>query len=416
MSKFFNNDRPVFREIFLSDENRKLRIILLCVFLGIGVVAIATGISDFLNVDPGWQEVEVIAEGVNCSEDFTLQYYFTDSGAAATAIQKDIISIYSDACHKAYQLFTPEQAFEGVNNIYAINHAPNTELTVDPVLYDAFALLEEYGSRNAFLGPVYQVYDNIFFSQTDDEAAYWDPEKDPESAAFVQQAVTFAQDPQEIRLELLGDNRVMLHVSEDYLQFAQDNEIDAFVDFHWMTNAFIIDYFADLLLEKDYTKGFIVSNDGYTRNLSSGTDFSFNLLARNGKTVYPAGTMVYNTPTNFVFLRDFTITQDDELWYYDYADGATVTSYVDITDGMDKSATSQLIAYSGQQGCARMLMEILPVFVNDSLDTAALADLTQNEIYTIWSEDFTLFHTQKDLRVQTLLDDGKVKYTTQWYE
>ena len=67
MKLFRKKEKPVFREIFLSDENRKLRIILLCVFLGIAVVAIATGLMDFLSVDPGWQEVECLSDGVNCS-------------------------------------------------------------------------------------------------------------------------------------------------------------------------------------------------------------------------------------------------------------------------------------------------------------------------------------------------------------
>ena len=416
MSLFSKKDGPVFREIFLSDENRRLRIILLCVFLGIGVVAIGTGISEFLNVDPGWQEVEVVAEGVNCSNDFTLQYYFTDSGAAASAIQKDIISIYSDASHKAFQLFTPDQAFDGMNNIYAINHNPNTELTVDPVLYNAFALMEEYGNRNLFLGPVYQMYDNIFFSQSPEDAAYWDPERDPDSAAFVQQVLAFAQDPQAISMQLLGDNRVMLQISREYLLFAQENEIDTLVDFHWMTNAFVIDYFAELLLEKNYTQGFLVSNDGYTRNLSTGTEFSFNLLDKQEQTVYPAGTMVYDRPTNFVFLRSFALTQDDNTRYYTYEDGTTVTSYVDLGDGMDKTATSQLVAYSEESGCARMLMEVCPIFVADTLDTGALSALAQKQIYTVWGEDFTLLHTEKDIRIPKLLDDGTVRYTTQWYE
>lgn len=416
MSLFSKKEKPVFREIFLSDENRKLRIILLCVFLGIGVVAIGTGISDFLNVDPGWQEVEVLADGVNCGDDFTLQYYFTDSGAAATGIQKDLVRIYSDASHKAFQLFTPDQAVEGMNNIYAINHNPNKELTVDPVLYNAFALMEEYGNRNLFLGPVYQMYDNIFFSQSADDAAYWDPERDADSAAFLQQVLAFAQDPQAISIKLLGDNRVTLQVSQEYLDFAQENEIDTLVDFHWMTNAFIIDYFADLLLEKNYTQGFLVSNDGFTRNLSTGTEFSFNLLDKQDKTVYPAGTMVYDRPTNFVFLRSFTLTQDDSTRYFTYEDGTTVTSYVDLSDGMDKSATSQLVAYSEESSCARILLEVCPIYVTDTLDTAALKALAQKQIYTIWGEDFTLLHTQKDIRIPKILDDGTVRYTTRWYE
>ena len=133
---------------------------------------------DFLNVDSGWQEVEPLCDGVNCAEDFTLQYYFADSGASATAIQKNLISIYSDAAEKAYWLFTPDQQTQEYSNVYTINHNPNREIVVDPVLYEAFSLLAEHENRDIYLGPIYQQYDNIFFSTDDAQAAYWDPNLD----------------------------------------------------------------------------------------------------------------------------------------------------------------------------------------------------------------------------------------------
>lgn len=410
MSLFSKKERPVFRELFLSDEHRKLRIILLCVFLGIGIVAISVGLMDFLNVDSGWQEVEPLCDGVNCAEDFTLQYYFADSGASATAIQKDLISIYSDAAEKAYWLFTPDQQTQEYSNVYTINHNPNREIVVDPVLYEAFSLLAEHENRDIYLGPIYQQYDNIFFSTDDAQAAYWDPNLDEESRQYVAQLSEFARDEDAVDLQLLGNNTVMLKLSEEYAAFAAENEIENYIDFHWMRNAFIIDYFADLCLEKGYTKGFIASVDGYTRNLNSGVSFSFNLLNRLDATIYPAAVMQYDTPLSIVHLRNYPITQEDTRRFYRYESGRITSAYVELSSGLDTTATSDLVGYSSTAGCAEVMVQTAPAFIGEQLHTQQLTQLTQSDIYSIWYEDFTICHTQQDLQLVRVLSDGNVNY------
>lgn len=412
MKLFRKKEKPVFREIFLSDENRKLRIILLCVFLGIAVVAIATGLMDFLSVDPGWQEVECLSDGVNCSQDFTLQYYFADSGAAATAVQKDLTNLYTEAAHKAYWMFTPDAADTENSNVYAINHSPNEAVTVDPVLYDAFALLQSYGSRNLYLGPVYQVYNNVFFSGDADQAAYWDPDRDADSAAYVAELMDFIRDEKAVSLKLLGENKVMLQVSDAYLAFAQENEIDTFIDFHWMTNAFIIDYFAQLMTQKGYTKGFIASYDGYTRNLNEGTDFSLNLFDKAGDTILPVGEMVYNKPISIVYLRSYPMSQQDGNRWFVYEDGSVTTSYVSPLDGMDQCASAQLVSYSYGSGCAQLLLEIAPVFIADSFDTQALQALVEEGVQSIWCSDAVICHTDAQLILKDLLQDENYSYSS----
>ena len=51
------------------------------------------------------------------------------------------------------------------------------------------------------------------------------------------------------RVELLGENRVKLTVSESYLAFIREYEIDTLADFSWMRNAFAADYIARVLQE-----------------------------------------------------------------------------------------------------------------------------------------------------------------------
>ncbi len=411
MKLFSNRERPVFREIFISDENRKLRIILLCVFLGIAVVAIGAGITDFLNVDPGWQEVEALADGVNCAQDFTFQYCFSNKGSEATLIQKDLVAMYSDATEKAYWMFTPDQPDAGNTNVYAINHSVGKEVSVDPVLYHALSTMEESGMRYLYLGPVYAYYDNIFYSADEVQAQYWDP-TEPENAQYLQELAGFVRDENSVRLEFLGDNRVRLQVSEEYAAFARENEIENFIDFHWMRNAFIIDYFAKLCLDKGYTDGYIVSWDGYTRNLSEGTDFSFNLFNRVGSTIFPAGTMVYNVPTAIVALRDYPMLSRDTAYYHTGSQGV-ISCHLDPRDGANRCAATDLVSYSTGLGCGDILMRIAPVYITAELDEQALTGLAETGIESIWYEDFVIRHTQKDLRVVDVLNQEDCSYTVE---
>ena len=263
----------------VSEKNKKLRQILIVVLLAVAVVSITTGIMSLLNKESGWQKVEITTEARNCSQNFIFQYNFSGSGAEATALNKQLEAAYSDASVKAYQLFTPDEGFEGVNNVYYINRHPNEEIVVDPVLYDAFAKLE--GTRYLYLGPVYAHYNNLIFNASDAYVQQLDPTLNGDATADILSMAHYAADEAAVRLELLGENRVKLHVSQTYLAFAKGEEIgENFLDFSYLTNAFIIDYFADTMQALGLTEGYFASVDGYTRNLDSKNTFHFNIFDR----------------------------------------------------------------------------------------------------------------------------------------
>ena len=91
----------------LSEKNKSLRLIAAIALFVIGVVGITLGITRALNQDTGWQRVQVEPQERNCSDQFILQYNFAGSGAQATAVSQKLQTAYSQACVKAYQLFTP---------------------------------------------------------------------------------------------------------------------------------------------------------------------------------------------------------------------------------------------------------------------------------------------------------------------
>ena len=412
MSLFRKNpDRP--QTIELSEANQKSRLILICVLVVIAAVAFTAGVMSFVKGDPGWRTIEVTTGEVNCSEEFVFKYYFPSTRGAASAANKQIVSLYTEATQKAYWLFNADEVHSEIKNIAYLNRHPNETVTVDPVLYNALEMLEGSGGRHLYLAEVYSQYDNVFLSETDGEAATQDPARSEEIKDYVNQILAFSNDPSHVSLELLENYQVRLTVSDAYQTFAQENEFTNFIDFHWTKNAFIIDYFAQLMIDAGYTDGYIGSYDGFTRNLMTNKEpFSFNVFDRIENGIELVARMEYDEPMSIVFLRNYPMANLDRWHYYIYADGTGATAYIDTADGLSKTAATNLVSYAGgNTGCAEILMQMIPTYVSDTLDEMALQSMTEHQIFSIWCQDATVFYNDPDLHLLDLMNQDGLKYT-----
>ena len=412
MSLFRKNpDRP--QTIELSEANQKSRLILICVLVVIAAVAFTAGVMSFVKGDPGWRTIEVTTGEVNCSEEFVFKYYFPSTRGAASAANKQIVSLYTEATQKAYWLFNADEVHSEIKNIAYLNRHPNETVTVDPVLYNALEMLEGSGGRHLYLAEVYSQYDNVFLSETDGEAATQDPARSEEIKDYVNQILAFSNDPSHVSLELLENYQVRLTVSDAYQTFAQENEFTNFIDFHWTKNAFIIDYFAQLMIDAGYTDGYIGSYDGFTRNLMTNKEpFSFNVFDRIENGIELVARMEYDEPMSIVFLRNYPMANLDRWHYYIYADGTGATAYIDTADGLSKTAAANLVSYAGgNTGCAEILMQMIPTYVSDTLDEMALQSMTEHQIFSIWCQDATVFYNDPDLQLLDLMNQDGLKYT-----
>lgn len=405
-----NMNLPKVEKIELSTSNITIRAIAVGVLILIAVISFGVAIREFFNVQPGWQEITVESDTVNCSTDFIFNYDFTDYGGDASAAYKLLTSLYSEACEDAFRIFTKDVSEEGVYNLAYLNSHVNETVTVDETLYEALALITESGSRHLYLAPVYVEYNRVFTSSSAEEASWYDPAQNPEILAYIQELAAFCNDPEMIDLELLDNNQVCLYVSESYLSYAEENQLDAFLDFGWMTNAFIIDYLADRLIEKGYTCGYLSSYDGFTRNLDTrGNSYSFNLFDDKRTTVYVPAVLSSTEPMSIVFLRDYPLDNSDSWHYFDFGNDHIVTCYVDPADGCSKSYFDNLVSYSAEAGCAEILMEMLPSFITDEY-SSGLFDAAEDGIYTIWFEDYTLCFNQKDASIALSESGEEVGY------
>lgn len=405
-----NRDRarpkPVER-IELNEKHPGLRLVLAVVFLLIGGASLAYGVSQLFTPQSDWVTIEAGSDqGITCASEFEFLYHLGGGELSPAAEQKAVSAAYTRLCRNAFQVFHNQMEEEGVNNLYAINRHPNEELTVDGALYEALAAVERSGNRALYLGPVYERYGGVFSCWDDVQLADFDPRLSPEVAREYREYAAFANDPQAVRMELLGEGRVRLFVSREYLEFARREGVECFIDFEWMRNAFIIDYLARELAAQGYTNGVLVSYDGFVRCLDgSGEGYSLSVYDRSGEDVRAVALMAYQGPMSIVALRDYPVNAMDEARFYRLRTGEIRTPYVDIADGVARNAVSSLTGYSADKGCGEILLEMMPVYIADTLQEDALEALVRDGIDFLYCED-EVIHASQDGAVFSHIYEG----------
>lgn len=399
--------------IELSEEHVSRRLITAAALLLLGAGLLVYSFIQFLNPQSEWTAITATSGGgPSSAEDFTLLYHPGAGGTSPTAERRGVTTCYTGLARRAFQLFHADQSFEGVVNIYDLNRRPNEAVEVDPGLYAALSTVVDSGSRALYLGPMYNRYFDLFACQDDAQLVDFDPRLSTGVAAEYRELCAFANDRFAVGLELLGENRVRLKVSEDYLAYAEREGVEDFIDFSWMSNAFIADFIADGLIDQGYTHGVLTSYDGFCRNLDgSGTDYTLPLYCRRENMVYAAAELHYTGPRAFVALRDYAMSDRDGLRFYTLKNGERRTPYLDPADGLCRNALPELVCSSADLGCGAVLLRVLPVYVAEQFDTGAPDRLKGQGIDSFWWEGFALHSTDAGAELANFYSKDGVSFS-----
>ena len=176
--------KPV-KRIPLDIKNPRLRLFLVIMALAIAAGAFFIAFRNLVSVEPGWTYLEADgAVGLNVSADFRLQVELGAGNETPLTERKRLTTVYSAAAREAYTRYTTQEYVTGMNGLWYINHHPGEEIRVDERLYRSLETSLAAGNW-LYLGPVYEVWDSVWFSQEDREAAEADPRKDAELAAYL---------------------------------------------------------------------------------------------------------------------------------------------------------------------------------------------------------------------------------------
>lgn len=384
------------------------RLILAAAFLLLGAVLLAYSVMKLFSPETGWQTIQADA-GLGSGDSFTFLYQ-----VRSTAEAKGVTALYTQACQESFQLFHSGQEYDGVTNLATINRHPNEELEVDEGLYRAFSVMAAGGRRELYLGPVYERYDDIFYCQDDAQLADFDPRLSEAVREEYAAVLAYANDPRAIDLELLDGNRVRLKVSDAYLAWAEQEEIVRFIDFSWMSNAFIADYIADRLTAGGYTAGVLSSYDGFSRNLDGReVDYAYPLYARRGDAVYPPAELHYSGPMSLVRMRDYPLSQQDLRQYYKLRTGEFRTMYLDTADALCKSSVDTLLCYSREKGCAQLLLEMIPVYIAGTFREEAIPALAKAGVQSVYCREDVILYTDPEAVLEDLYAGEDIRYTVE---
>ena len=375
---------PEVERIELSQSHTGLRLILAVLALLVGAATIAYSVRGVFSRNSGWNEIAAETSEMSCAGDFSFLYELGRGEESASREYKNLVRLYSDLAVKAYQQFSLTEDPDGVHNLHYINAHPNEDISVDAMLMQALRLMTAQDGRFLYLAPIYEDCRNLFSCDTPAEAAALDPRLDAEEAAFVSEVLGFVNSGA-VSLCFPAENTVRLNVTEDYLSFAAESEIEQFLDFGVFTNAVIADAIADGLIENGYFFGYLRSCDGFCRGLGTETQLEVSVPRRLGSAVQVAGTAVLSGIQSLVILRDFPVSSD-AYNYFDLGNGQYRTAYIDPADGLCKSATDYLMCWSDGCGCTELLLRTLPVFASDNLDPQALSALSDSGIRSLWGD------------------------------
>ena len=346
--------KPV-RRIPLDIKNPRLRLFLVIMALAVAAGAFFLAFRQLVSVEPGWTVLEADgAVGLNVSADFRLQIELGAGSETPLAERKRLTTVYSAAAREAYTLYTTQEYVTGVNGLWYINHHPGEEIRVDEKLYRALETSLSAGNW-LYLGPAYEVWDSVWFSQEDREAAEADPRKDTELTGYLAQVAGFIR-AGDIRLELREDLNVCLVISDEYRAFGAENDITRWLDFGWQKNAFIIDDLADALTASGWTRAVLSSTDGFIRCLDGRGGFTLNMYADTGA-VTQIARMEYSGPASLMML--LPAPGGDRHYSYRYQDGTLRTAWISAEDGLDAQPADGLAAYADKGGCAELLCRFL---------------------------------------------------------
>ncbi len=396
---------PPVNEIELSSAHTGRKMVLIVVFLAIAAAMFVYGFMQLLRSDAGWQKIgAVTGQQPSCAEDITLQYELGAGQTSAREESRALSRLYGDACVAALRMFSNTSAWPEEHNVRYLNEHPNEAVTVQPGLYKALETVRASGDRTLYLGPLHEIYGNVFACEDDVLMAQFDPCQNQDVQQYFDRCLAFANDPAAVDVELLGDGQVRLAVSEDYMAFAEEEQIASFIDFDWMENAFIIDYLADTLTEAGYTRGVLSSYDGFVRDLGGSNETFAVSLYDGGQAGTAVAKVGYGGGMSGVYLRDYPMYEQDRYRFYVMEDGTILSSYLDTSDGRCRSAAADLLGCCWDMGCAETLLRMIPVYVADALSDQALDALAEQGVYCVWCQDGTVWYETNRLTVTDLYE------------
>lgn len=396
-----NGPKPV-KKIELNEKNVKLRFIL---FILSFLVVVACAILIFVNLfkkESGFTTIEAYPT-INMQNDFVFSYDVGNTDLSITEEINNLSNKYTSLLEFSYIQFDI-YADHDQKNINYINNHINQDIQISELLYDSIEDVVNENEKLLYLAPIYAYYNDMFSTELD--LNMLDPYQNINVQNYFKDILDYINS-NSIKINLLSNNTINLYVSEDYINYLNENDVFYYIDFGFLKNSFIIDYIAENLLLAGYNKGNIKSYDGYFVNLDSSLDYNFVIDVLDN--VNNFGSRVCNFTvkgkTSVVQFRNFMYYQNDIYRYVKMPDNSYRHIYIDHNDGLSKSSTNSLTSYSTELSCSEIALKTYEGFISDNFSLAATDQIKQ-----VWIVNTSIYYNDQSISLQNLYDINNVKY------
>lgn len=396
-----NGPKPV-KKIELNEKNVKLRFIL---FILSFLVVVACAILIFVNLfkkESGFTTIEAYPT-INMQNDFVFSYDVGNTDLSITEEINNLSNKYTSLLEFSYIQFDI-YADHDQKNINYINNHINQDIQISELLYDSIEDVVNENEKLLYLAPIYAYYNDMFSTELD--LNMLDPYQNINVQNYFKDILDYINS-NSIKINLLSNNTINLYVSEDYINYLNENDVFYYIDFGFLKNSFIIDYIAENLLLAGYNKGNIKSYDGYFINLDSSLDYNFVIDVLDN--VNNFGSRVCNFTvkgkTSVVQFRNFMYYQNDIYRYVKMPDNSYRHIYIDYNDGLSKSSTNSLTSYSTELSCSEIALKTYRGFISDNFSLP-----TTDQIKQVWIVNTSIYYNDQSISLQNLYDINNVKY------
>ena len=185
------------------------RIIAFLIAVGIAIASFTIGIMQYAHRETGYYEVgysnaanaEVYDSGVH------LLYYAEGGSSFIRQHLNEVQRVFSDDLLQYYRLLSAEKTYEGLNNIAALNAAPEQALKLDAVLYavlkDAYARHEMQEGYHLFSGVLHTEWQSLRYLEEPEQT---DPLLNDDEAEFLKVLTSQLARKEQFSLEFDDNN------------------------------------------------------------------------------------------------------------------------------------------------------------------------------------------------------------------
>ena len=293
------------------------RIIAFLIAVGIAIASFTIGIMQYAHRETGYYEVGYsnAANAEVYDSSVHLLYYAEGGSSFIRQHLNEVQRVFSDDLLQYYRLLSAEKTYEGLNNIAALNAAPEQALKVDAVLYavlkDAYARHEMQEGYHLFSGALHTEWQSMRYLEEPEQT---DPLLNDDEAEFLKVLTSQLARKEQFSLEFDDNNStVTLHISEEYRNWTEQNEIEAPVlDLNLLHDAYLLQLVALRMTAQGYTDGYLYTESGISISLGKQGNMEYSLYAVGESGVETIAVTALQQPAAFC---SFTVVSPTEERY-----------------------------------------------------------------------------------------------------